>query len=343
MFLLYLLLALAAVRLAWPTAWKKLLTLSTEKETAIYDAERLTQLDHALQQGGKDKEAGSAKRREGVCVIAGGGVAGCIMAAIATRHYPRVIVVEPCQSDGQWHSYIKQYNQLHQFSPFTVEALQRVWPTLFRQEAIKRGGRFDSYSTLRAEFRLNKTRIDWDSNISPFGPTGDDCLMMNRPTLQSVIDYLTKNQTPGVEFLHGKVLSASLSPKDDAVIDKVQVKTSSGEEQWLGCSLFIDCSGAVRVHRNLLKSLNDPRFEVPKVEHYQMNVSYTTALVDVDESIVKRLPVPEVVGRSWEKSSNILLTTPTLTEANSYALMSHADSNRCESRFLSAFCKRQKS
>lgn len=330
MFAYYLVLTLVAVRLAWPVLWKRLLDMSTEKETAMYDAERFTELDLALKQGSSDK--GSPKKRSGTCVIAGGGVAGCMMAAVATRHYERVVIVEPCQSNDSWRNFIKQYDQLHNFSPFTVEGLQRIWPGLFREEVLKRGGRFGRYETVRFEFWLNKARVDWDSNVDKFGPTGDDCLMMNRPGLQAVIGDLTKLHTPGVEFVYGKVTGASLGKDDDALIDRVHIKTASGEGKWLDCQLFIDCSGAARVYKNILKVLNDPRFEAPKVEEYQMNVSYSTALIDVDETIARRLPLPESLKPGWKDISNVLLTAPTLTNGSSFALMTHTDGNKCELR-----------
>lgn len=175
--------------------------------------------------------------------------------------------------------------------------------------------------------------------MSRFGPSGEDMLAFSRAAMQDLLSDLTKQHTPGLTYLYGKVNSVLLA-KDQQTIDRVRVKSRGGAITCKDCNLVLDCSGGARCYRRLIKGNNN--FAEPELERYNMNVAYSSATIDIDDSIVKRLPLPVPLQgnkQTWSDVGIVLLVSPLLTESSSHVLMIHTDNNRCESFRPDLRCK----
>ena len=145
---------------------------------------------------------------------------------------------------------------MHAFGPIVVEALQAMWPQRFYEEVKRRGGRFSSWANYKFQFQLNKCNLQWDKGIKSYGPTDDNLLSFSRPEMQNLLIDLTRNDTPGVEYIYGKVESIFYASDDTVTVNKFRIsKTAASEGDGGGegrreegptvdvkCDFVIDCS-----------------------------------------------------------------------------------------------------
>jgi 2-polyprenyl-6-methoxyphenol hydroxylase-like FAD-dependent oxidoreductase len=318
------------VLIFWRVSWRFLLAKSTAKETAIGD---LIQFEKLSQRSGNSN---FCKRKE-TCVIIGGGLAGCLTAAIMTHHYERVVIVEPASDKAKLRERTLQYHQVHAFGPLVIEALRVIWPDIFANELVKRGGRFYRFKDIRYQCQLNKCTLKWDERLAAFGQSGRDQAAFSRPEMQDLLVDLTSKHTRGIKYVYGKVTSVSYVD-EGLKINKVHVtRNDCTALDNIDCDLVIDCSGNARAYRKLIKS--NPIFHEPNLESYRKNVSYATALIDIDDTIVDQLPLPDEHSKqysTWREASQILVVAPLLTQSTDYSLVIHTERNRCEfaARFL---------
>lgn len=312
---------------AFKLAFAKIYAKSVATQTRIKQARRMEEMPK--------------HKRSQTCVILGSGVSGSLSAAIASRHFQRVIVVDPFRPTTNPKSLIPQVDQLHAIAPITTYVCQSLWPKgIFDSIFTKFGGRFTLTTRYAYEFLVCGGPIRWNGTSPGYtSKSPSSGMSVTRRTFHDILRTLLQKHTPSVTVIAGKANRARFSSDDQKSDKKNRVEAievqhaETGECEWIECGLLIDCSGSYRAFRKLIANDELQRFHEPKREKYNLQVIYSTATIDLHPKVLEKLPLPKFMGRIPENlrkdtTGSILLINGTFTPVDRFFMVSRQDGNK---------------
>lgn len=273
--------AALALYTTWHVLWAYLLRRSFREETIV-------ELVPLLRQS-RDKKLAAT------CVVAGGSLAGCAAAKMASKHFDRVLLVEPYVDGANWNTRVGQANHGHSFWPQLRLMLTSLYGCHFSSAVYKSSGR-----------DLDMNRIAWRMGGKEIKLRDDSLLpgyAFSRVGLQSIVRSFTLDatQTPGVQSIVGKVVRIRPTPDGRGVAAVgIQRSGDSAVIEWVDCALVLDCTGPAGGHARWIRdavSLAEKEgaplnWAPPVKDRYDSSIVYIGTIVDIPDDIRQRLPLP---------------------------------------------------
>lgn len=298
--------------------WKKIIEHSTATRTIINEAKVMKQLP--------------TQKIDETAVIIGAGIGGCLSAAMLSRHFTRVIMIDPVDIDRNPHSYISQIDQAHLIGPITLHACESLWPNgIFLKELEKYGGNLTSNIEHPNEFCTKSGYLVWSNKIRGFDEKPPRSIRASRMKVHHVLRHLIQSQTSNVEFVLGKVKKIHCDDQNSKLIKSIDViQMSKDYIKNISCSFLVDCSGSSNAYRNLISQ--NPNFTLPEKEEYCMHVQYSTNTMELHPDLQQRWPKIKTVkhhkDETYNSTGTVAILNPSLTNEKDFWIMMRSDNSK---------------
>jgi 2-polyprenyl-6-methoxyphenol hydroxylase-like FAD-dependent oxidoreductase len=298
--------------------WKNLLAHSWATETICNEV--------------KDIDKHPNQKYDETAIVIGAGIGGCLTAAMLSRHFKKVQIIDPLDIDLDPRSYIAQIDQAHNIGTITLQCCESLWPNdIFMKKLHEFGGRVVHNHQHPYEFATKSGYLKWSSKPIGFDEKGFLIISATRRQVHHILRYLLHKQTPNVEFMLGKVDKVHFKKDNEKLIDSIDI-VQDGKQINKSCSLFVDCSGPASVYRHLLSKSS--RYNTTKVEEYCQHVQYSTGVIELHPDLQARWPkistIQQPKDENYNTSGVIAMLVPTLSNDANFWLM-----NRCENSKIS--------
>lgn len=312
---------LAVLYFSFQFLFAKIYAKSLATQTRINEARRMGEMPK--------------KKRDQTCVVLGAGVSGSLNAAIASRHFERVIIVDPHGSTSDPKSFIPQVDQLHGITPMTTFACQSIWPE-FDSVYKKFGGRLTFAARDAYEFFVCGGPIRWKGKSPGYlSKSPAPGMSVTRRTFHNILQELLQLHTPSTTVIIGRAVDARFSSNTDQHnVEAIQIQHGQdGSCEWIECDLLIDSSGGQRVFRQLIAKDHLQRFKEPKREKYNLQVIYSTTTFVLHPKVLDQLPLPDIMGpipENLRKNTigSILLINTAFTSVDRFFMISRQDGEK---------------
>ncbi|CAE6513678.1 unnamed protein product [Rhizoctonia solani] len=246
--------------------WLALRRLAVNSTTAAHEIARL----------GKHHTLG---RISGNAVVAGGSMAGLATAAVCSKFFERVIIIEPDSMAELKRTRVAQAEQIHGLQAIALQVLRGIIPG-FDNRLYKHGGRILESN---GQLQLGPTNINFKPGSLP------DTLFIPRLSLEHILrEYI--RTIPTIDIVQGSVTGITPDITGRCIV-RVTVQTKGSGPQTLDVAMFADCTGPATIGLRLLEKAQSAGWGPYPKTSYDPKISYTTVLIPVPDRLKDTLPI----------------------------------------------------
>ena len=169
-----------------------------------------------------------------------------------------------------------------------------------------------------------------------------------------VLGYISPDR---IQLIHGTVTGVTAA-SDGTRVESVSFRPASAEttdssslesipvvapERSLPCSLFVDCSGPSAISFKYLPAASPAWGPYPR-HHYNADVSYVTALLDIPspavrQALARTVPTDDPDYGRWDMMGIIEVVSPTHQTGKELYALQRVDDNKCTSIDAIGLCR----
>ncbi|KAG8928424.1 hypothetical protein FRC02_006917 [Tulasnella sp. 418] len=274
----------------------------------------------------------------GEVVVCGGSIGGLFAAAVASKHYESVLVIEreewvvddgtelrtgkeaaaKATGDGtpiniNPRTRVMQYMSSHVLQPVVYEIMRQLFPQ-YEEEVAALGLRHHPH-----DVAIHDSGVPLASR----SPKDPHTLYTSREVFEVLLQRLVRKACPNVRFMAGTVTGVDRS-SDASSIREVHVRPSNGSPMSLkNPSLIIDSTGSSQAGFKWLKKCG---YDLPDDYriHYNPRIRYLTFQFTVPPHL-RSVVLPQ---RPWDDTTAIYTYMPNLSRESNFFAMSVVDNDK---------------